>query len=378
MKRIKVLISILLVMLLLISCGNRDDQNDTSVETNKKTVATEATTKEITTEETATKGTVKSDIDILREFGMTSAIGSDFKLDYENHYIMALEDVEVRGFPTETVEPIYDLNYELVEVYTAVYRGDAIWVLIRYGLFEGGPDLGWVKESDLTEYTEDVKEKLLFPVDVSDDCKDIDTGEKVEKDDWKIEAIEGDYVKIFRVGGRTNRVRREDIVYPNTIKVTIYEPYGMIDALNSDFELDYQKHPIMTLKDVEVRDIPTYLAEPYCTLNYEIVQVLAAIYDSRSREWVLVRYEPFDDGANMGWVKISDLIEYTDDTKDNLLFPVNVSDDCKDIDTGEKVEKGDWKITSIEGDYVEITRAGGKSNKVKTEDIIYPDTDKLE
>ena len=120
MKRIKVLISILLVMLLLISCGNRDDQNDTSVETNKKTVATEATTKEITTEETATKGTVKSDIDILREFGMTSAIGSDFKLDYENHYIMALEDVEVRGFPTETVEPIYDLNYELVEVYTAV------------------------------------------------------------------------------------------------------------------------------------------------------------------------------------------------------------------------------------------------------------------
>ena len=219
MKRIKVLISILLVMLLLISCGNRDDQNDTSVETNKKTVATEAVTKEITTEETATKGTVKSDIDILREFGMTSAIGSDFKLDYENHYIMALEDVEVRGFPTETVEPIYDLNYELVEVYTAVYRGDAIWVLIRYGLFEGGPDMGWVKESDLTEYTEDVKEKLLFPVDVSDDCKDIDTGEKVEKDDWKIEAIEGDYVKIFRVGGRTNRVKLEDIVYPDTDKL---------------------------------------------------------------------------------------------------------------------------------------------------------------
>ena len=219
MKKIRVLISAVLVMMLLIGCGNPGERIDVSTEGNEEIATTEATTKEITTEETATKGTVKSDIDILREFGMTSAIGSDFKLDYENHYIMALEDVEVRGFPTETVEPIYDLNYELVEVYTAVYRGDAIWVLIRYGLFEGGPDMGWVKESDLTEYTEDVKEKLLFPVDVSDDCKDIDTGEVVEQDDWKITSIEGDCVDIVRVGGRSNRVKLKDIVYPDTDKL---------------------------------------------------------------------------------------------------------------------------------------------------------------
>ena len=92
----------------------------------------------------------------------------------------------------------------------------------------------------------------------------------------------------------------------------------------------------------------------------------------------MVRYEPFDGDANMGWVNVYKLAEYTEDMKEKLLFPVNVSDDCKDIDTGEKVEKGDWKITSIEGDYVEITKAGGKSNKVKPEDIVYPDTDKLE
>ena len=47
MKRIKVLISILLVMLLLISCGNQDDQNDTSAEENKETGTTEAVTEEI-------------------------------------------------------------------------------------------------------------------------------------------------------------------------------------------------------------------------------------------------------------------------------------------------------------------------------------------
>ena len=80
----------------------------------------------------------------------------------------------------------------------------------------------------------------------------------------------------------------------------------------------------------------------------------------------------------MGWVKASDLIEYTEDVKEKLLFPVNVSDDCKDIDTGEAVEQDDWKITSIEGDCVDIVRVGGRSNRVKLEDIVYPDTDKLE
>ena len=54
----------------------------------------------------------------------------------------------------------------------------------------------------------------------------------------------------------------------------------------------------------------------------------------------------FDGGDNIGWVKVSDLTEYTNDTKEKLLFPVTVSADCKDIDTGEKVDDNDWKITS--------------------------------
>ena len=214
MKRMKVLISILLVML-LIGCGNPGERIDVSTEGNEEIATTEVATKEITTEET-----VKNDLEILLECGMMNTPDEELGLDYHKHYIMALRDVEVRAVPANSVKPFYDLIYELVHVYAAAYEDkDERWVLVRFSLFEGSPDMGWVKASDLIEYTEDVKEKLLFPVNVSDDCKDIDTGEAVEQDDWKITSIEGDCVDIVRVGGRSNRVKLEDIVYPDTDKL---------------------------------------------------------------------------------------------------------------------------------------------------------------
>ncbi len=220
MKKMKVFISILLVML-LIGCGNPGDQADIRTETNKETVTTEVATKEIIMEETATEETVKSDLEILLECGMQDISGSDLLgFDYQKHYIMALKNVGVRAVPAESVEPFEDLNYEFVRVYAAAYEDkDKKWVLVGYYPFDGGARMGWVKSSDLAEYTEDMKDKLLFPVNVTDDCKDIDTGEKVEQDDWKITSIEGDCVDIDRVGGRYNRVRREDIVYPDTNKL---------------------------------------------------------------------------------------------------------------------------------------------------------------
>ena len=122
MKRMKVLISILLVMMLLIGCGNPGDQADIRTEGNEEAGTTEVATKEIATEETTTKETVKNDLEILLEFGMLDVFASDLGFDYQKHYIMALGNVGVRAVPAESVEPFEDLNYEFVRVYAAAYE----------------------------------------------------------------------------------------------------------------------------------------------------------------------------------------------------------------------------------------------------------------
>ena len=154
----------------------------------------------------------------IQQFRMTKVSDSEFELDYQNHYIMALKDVEVKGIPIDSIEPNRVLNYELVRVHAAVYKENEKWVLVSYYTFDGGDDIGWVKVSDLIEYTNDTKEKLLFPVTVSVDCKDIDTGEKVDDDDWRITSVEGKIVTITKVGGIDRKVKLEDIVYPDTFK----------------------------------------------------------------------------------------------------------------------------------------------------------------
>ena len=198
MKKTNKLIVILFAMILLFGCGKSEDKTNSNMESKNETVVNESLG--------------------IQQFRMTNAFDSNFELDYENHYIMALEDVEVKGIPIDSIEPNRVLDYQLVRVHAAVYAGNEKWVLVSYLTFDGGDNIGWVKVSDLTEYTNDTKEKLLFPVTVSADCKDIDTGEKVDDDDWKITSIEGEIVTITRVGGRDQKVRLEDIVYPDTFK----------------------------------------------------------------------------------------------------------------------------------------------------------------
>lgn len=198
MKKTNILIFILFTMILLVGCGKLEDNANSNMESENETV-------------------VNENSEIL-QFRMTNAFNSDFELDYLNYYIMALKDVEVRGIPIDSIEPNRVLNYELVRVHAAVYGENEKWVLVSYYTFDGGDDIGWVKVSDLTEYTNDTKEKLLFPVNVSVDCKDIDTGEKVADDDWRITSVEGKIVTITKVGGIDHKVRLEDIVYPDTFK----------------------------------------------------------------------------------------------------------------------------------------------------------------
>ena len=198
MKKTNKLIFILFAMILLFGCGKSEDKTNSNMESKNETVVNESLG--------------------IQQFRMTNAFDSNFELDYENHYIMALENVEVKGIPIDSIEPNRVLNYELVRVHAAVYAGNEKWVLVSYLTFDGGDNIGWVKVSDLTEYTNDTKEKLLFPVTVSADCKDIDTGEKVDDNDWKITSIEGKIITITKVGGIDHKVKLEDIVYPDTFK----------------------------------------------------------------------------------------------------------------------------------------------------------------
>ena len=198
MKKTNKLILILFAMILLFGCGKSEDKTNSNMESKNETVVNESLG--------------------IQQFSMTKVFDSEFELDYQNHYIMALENVEVKGIPIDSIEYNRVLNYELVRVHAAVHAQNEEWVLVSYLTFDGGDDIGWVKVSDLTEYTNDTKEKLLFPVTVTADCKDIDTGEKVDDNDWKITSIEGEIITITKVGGIDHKVKLEDIVYPDTFK----------------------------------------------------------------------------------------------------------------------------------------------------------------
>lgn len=82
-------------MILLVGCGKSEDNTNINTELEKEADVNESSG--------------------IPQFRMTNAFNSDFELDYQNHYIMALNDVEVRGVPVDSIEPNRVLNYELVE-----------------------------------------------------------------------------------------------------------------------------------------------------------------------------------------------------------------------------------------------------------------------
>lgn len=202
MKKRKIPILLLLLLVLLSGC--------TSLESLE---GSESKADHSSEESTDIRKEVKDEI---KQFHMTGVEASEFELDYQGHAIMALQEVAVRGIPLESVEENRVLNYELVKVWAAVHTDNGDWALVSYDTVDGGDDIGWVRVSDLTKYTTDTKEKLQYPVNVSEECKDIETGEPVRQTRWRIVSIEGERVCITRVGGRENIVRLEDIVYPDT------------------------------------------------------------------------------------------------------------------------------------------------------------------
>ena len=156
------------------------------------------------------------------EFHMVNALDSELELDIDNRHIMALEEVEVRGIPTISAAVNRIVTYQIVNVYAVIYGEnygeDDRWALIGFNCFDAAHDnIGWVKLSDLTEYTEENRELLYYPVYLSEDCKDIETGEQIN---WTKAAVEytEDYAIISAEGGSTHKVKKECIVYPEYTK----------------------------------------------------------------------------------------------------------------------------------------------------------------
>ena len=177
-----------------------------------------ATVHQVPTTETTEPAATEPQLEL--PWNMMSALDSNFELDYKNHYIMALESVEVKYIPSDDVETIYELNNELVQINAAIYGDSEKWVLVRYAsTMDGGGNMGWVKISGLTEYTEENKALLRFPVTVKEGCKDAETGKELQRFEYAMGDPDGEYVRIGNEFGSFT-VKVKDIVYPSTTKTT--------------------------------------------------------------------------------------------------------------------------------------------------------------
>lgn len=146
----------------------------------------------------------------------------------------------------------------------------------------------------------------------------------------------------------------------------------MSDARDSNLELNIDDCYIMTVNEVGVRGIPSMEAEINRTLSYQMVDVDAVVYGENNEKWALINFFNFDSADdNIGWVKISELMEYTEENYSLLRYPVKVTENCVDLETGEKVE-WDWVAVDYCDGYAEVWREGGQSCKIDASCIIYP------
>lgn len=114
------------------------------------------------------------------------------------------------------------------------------------------------------------------------------------------------------------------------------------------------------------------------TLSYEMVNVHAVVYSEEYPEdekgrWALVSFVCFDSAHdNIGWVKFTELEQYTAENMRLLQYPVTVTEGCTDINTGEEVV---WDAFRVDYDDISaaVTREGGKVYRVDKDCIIYPE-----
>ena len=60
----------------------------------------------------------------------------------------------------------------------------------------------------------------------------------------------------------------------------------------------------------------------------------------------MIGFNPFDAAHdNIGWVKLTDLTEYAEENRDLLSYPIQLTEGCKDIETGELIN---WTRAAVE------------------------------
>ncbi len=138
-------------------------------------------------------------------------------------------------------------------------------------------------------------------------------------------------------------------------------------------EFDLQHGNIMTGDNAALRGIPSEDAPINDTVSYQFVNAYAAVYIDSSDYWVLVSFFRFDSAVdNIGWVRASDLMKYTEENHQLLCYPVQVAEGCVDLDTNEPVEWPAFRVEYVE-DYAIVSREGGRSYRVSPSCIIYPE-----
>lgn len=128
----------------------------------------------------------------------------------------------------------------------------------------------------------------------------------------------------------------------------------------------------------------SYYSDIFCQ-NYLLRadrRFLVKTADGEEEYWLLVSEY---DGGQLGWgqfypatrieqvwIKESDVIPYTEETRSQLAYPVWVAEHTLDAD-GHEVEAGTYTIKRVRDSAAYITAPGGQGHWVSADEIIYPD-----
>ena len=320
-------------------------------------------------------------------------MNAEFLQELSQKKYMTNENVCVRKAPSDhsAFQSYNVLSYDLVDVIYAVNTThmlsptreeveNGIWVLVHFLSSEPEDTVGWVKWNELIEYTNDTMHMLRSPVKVSEDAIDLETGKPISSIfyDGSIRRYEGDYAVISsEVGGRSCKVDKKYLIYPDPgisqIPKEVISELHMVDAFDSNFELDIENKHIMAAENVAVRAIPDDMAAANKTLTYQMVTVRAAVYGPGDEKWALVSFVELDTiSDNIGWVKVSELMEYGEDNYHLLTYPVELKEGTTDLQTGKEAHMDHFKITQIGDDRVSVVSAGGRGYEVAPQAVIYP------
>ncbi len=148
---------------------------------------------------------------------------------------MAGEALTVRSLPLADANVTRTVSYQLVDILSVQYvldynvltteetfqlPEDDLWALVAFACGDSSLDsVGWVRAADLTAYTEETRDSLLFPLTLRPGAVDLDTGEVLDGlgDMFLQEAEDGYAVVSWIEGGghaERHRVSWDDVIYP--------------------------------------------------------------------------------------------------------------------------------------------------------------------